>query len=146
MKLLILSAFLFGYIIIGSFTGETSTVEKSTLSINDSTLIVDIADTSEKRIAGLSGRDTLRDNEGMILFFDFSDFHSIWMKDMLFPIDVVWFNEEWKVVDIEKEIRPDSFPMGFYPRDPARYILEMNAGSIERIGISIGDNALLSDF
>ncbi len=146
MKLLIVSAILFGHIITSFFAGAVPTMKRSVLLINDSILIVDIADTPKKRTIGLSGRDSLQDNEGIILVFDSLDFHSVWMKDMFFPIDVVWFDEKWKVVDIEKDIRPESFPMGFHPRKPAQYILEISAGSIERIGISIGDNAVLSEF
>ena len=61
------------------------------------------------------------------------------MKDMNFPIDVIWLDENYRVVDIAQDVRPDSFPKVFDPQGPAKYILEVNAGFSGRNNIKIGD-------
>ncbi|TSC90524.1 MAG: hypothetical protein G01um10142_420 [Parcubacteria group bacterium Gr01-1014_2] len=59
---------------------------------------------------------------------------------MNFPIDVIWLDENYRVVDIAHNVRPDSFPEIFEPRAPALYILEVNAGFARRNGIETGDD------
>jgi uncharacterized membrane protein (UPF0127 family) len=60
------------------------------------------------------------------------------MKDMLFPIDIVWIDSEYRVVSIAKNISPDTFPKTFFPTQSARFVLEMNAGTAENIGVVNG--------
>lgn len=101
-------------------------------------IIVDIADTPELRTRGLSGRRALPTNQGLFFVFESSDYWGIWMKDMLFPIDVMWLDEQLRVVHIEKNISPNSYPKTFSSRSPARYILEINAGVSDDLKINIG--------
>jgi uncharacterized protein len=106
----------------------------------DSTLVtVEVADTVEKRRTGLSGREALAVNQGMLFILDRPDFYGIWMKDMKFPLDVIWFDENLKIVDIERNIQPNSYPQVFRPDQKATYILEVNAGFTEIYNIDVGD-------
>ncbi|MCH7882886.1 DUF192 domain-containing protein, partial [Patescibacteria group bacterium] len=100
---------------------------------------IELADTSEKRVHGLSGRDKLFENQGMLFIFDKPDFHSIWMKNMHFALDIIWIDEEWRVTDITKNALPESFPQTFQPTSLTKYILEVNAGFTEKNRIRIGD-------
>jgi uncharacterized membrane protein (UPF0127 family) len=60
----------------------------------------------------------------------------IWMKDMKMPIDIVWLDRDKKVVHIEENVEPDTEPHDVYqPPVPARYVLEMSAGSVQKFAI-----------
>ena len=109
------------------------------LTINGAEIEIELADTSEKRVHGLSGRDKLFENQGMLFIFDKPDFHSIWMKDMHFALDIIWIDEKWQIIDITKNALPESFPQTFQPISLAKYILEVNAGFTDKNHIRIGD-------
>lgn len=98
------------------------------------TLMVDVADTHESRVQGLSGREVLPGGEGLLFDFKRMGKHSIWMKDMRFAIDIVWLDEQGRVVDVKSRARPESFPETFRNVRPARYVLEVGADSGIRTG------------
>lgn len=102
-------------------------------------LKIEIADTPEKRILGLSGRDNLDESAGLLFVHNEPGIYGIWMKDMNFPIDVIWLDADYRVIDIARDVQPDSFPEIFEPSEQALYILEVNAGFAERNGIETGD-------
>ncbi len=102
---------------------------------------VEVADNPLARTQGLSGRESLQEGEGLLFVFDRPGRHSFWMKDMNFPIDIIWLEGDGDVVHIEKDVRPDSYPQTFTPRLPARYVLEVNAGFTENQNIKVGDKA-----
>ena len=101
-------------------------------------ITVEVVDTPEKRTLGLSGRKEL-DTSGMLFVFDSSDYHGIWMKDMLFAIDIIWIDESLSVVGIEERVRPDSYPRTFRPPVPARYAIETVENYVDTFGIGVGD-------
>jgi uncharacterized protein len=99
-----------------------------TIYIDNIPLIVTVADTVAERTQGLSGRPRLADNEGMLFVFDEADRYGFWMKDMNFPIDIIWLSEEGFVVDVDEAASPESYPTVFKPDVPARFVLEVHAG------------------
>lgn len=103
--------------------------------------VVEIADTPKLQALGLSDRETLSRNTGMLFVFSEPDRHAFWMKDMNFSIDIVWFDDEFVVVDIEENLSPESYPEIFRSRVSARFALEVNAGQISLGGITIGEKA-----
>lgn len=98
-----------------------------------------VADTPELRQQGLSGRDSLGDVQGMLFIFDENDYHGIWMKDMKFPIDVIWIDESLTVVSVTENLQPSSYPKIFEPPKPVRYIIETNVYFSDSFGIREGD-------
>jgi len=114
------------------------------VEIGSTTIPVEIADTEQSRIMGLSGRKTLPIDTGMFFVFDVIGRNEIWMKDMNFPIDIIWIDAEFKVVDITKNAVPESFPKTFEPRTPVLYVLETIAGWADKNGIKMGDKVLFS--
>lgn len=106
--------------------------------LGETTFKVEIVDTQDKRTLGLSGRESLPDDSGMLFVFENSYFHGFWMKDMNFPIDIIWLDENLKVVHIEKNVQPESFPEVYLPDKPALYVLEINAGEAEKNSIKVG--------
>jgi len=98
---------------------------------------IEMADTPTSRIRGLSYRDSLTPGKAMLFVFDEPDYYGIWMLGMKFPIDIVFINEDMKVIDVFNNIKPETYPTSFRPSKKALYVLEMNAG--EARDIKIGD-------
>ncbi len=108
--------------------------------VGDSIIEVEIADTPEQRAKGLSGRESLAENRGLLFIYDQPGLYGIWMKEMKFPIDIIWIDSNKKIISISKNIGPESFPEIFEPAVPAQYILEINAGFVDENRIKIGDS------
>lgn len=102
------------------------------------TIFAELAESSEERKIGLSYRNSIGIDEGMLFVFKNDGFHSFWMKDMNFPLDIIWLDKEQTVIHIEQAVSPDSFPQSFSPQTPARYVLEVKANAVETLGIEIG--------
>ena len=114
-----------------------------TLTLSRGTFQAKVVDTEVLREKGLSGTKELQLTDAMLFVFDENDKHGIWMKDMLFPIDIVWLDEKRKVIYMVKHAEPSSYPYTTYkPTKPARYVIEFPADTIERKDIIIGDKAI----
>jgi len=101
-----------------------------------------LADTEAARVQGLSGVEKVDTNGGLLMAFDTSDTHGIWMQDMKVSLDLVWLDSKKEVVYIVKNAPPQEPPLTVYePKDPALYVLELPAGSVVKAGIKIGDIA-----
>lgn len=90
-----------------------------------------LADTIEEQVKGLSEMGSLPENTVMFFAYEKDDSCAIWMKDMLFNIDVVWLDKDFKVIDYKEAISPDTFPENFAPKTPCRYFIEANEGFIQ---------------
>lgn len=99
----------------------------------------EIADTEEKRSRGLSGRKNLPEGAGMLFIFEIPAKYSFWMKDMRFPLDIIWIDENKKIIAISENISPNTYPTSFSPSDPVKYVLEVNAGWVGKNKIKTGD-------
>jgi len=105
-----------------------SGLEEKALAVGNTILQVEVAQTVEQRMTGLSHRSALAEGRGMFFIFDTDDTHGIWMKDMQFAIDIIWIDATMKIVHIEQAVTPDTYPQSFTPPVPARYVLEVPAG------------------
>jgi hypothetical protein len=90
-------------------------------------------------VKGLSGRGSMNPGTGML--FSMLNARDFWMKDMKFPLDIVWINDKHEVVDITENLPvPTSSFMPLYsPRRLSTYALEINGGEAKALGINIGD-------
>lgn len=102
-------------------------------------IVVDIADTPALQEHGLSGHEALGESEGMLFIFPAPTAQGFWMKDMHFPIDIIYFDQEHKVVDVWERADPASYPKVFTPRAPAQYVLEVPAGFFAEHGLKSGN-------
>ena len=107
--------------------------------VGQSPVRVYTADTLEEQQKGLSIFDTLPAGTGMFFVFDRDDAYGIWMRDMKFAIDIIWVDAEGRIVDIVEHATPESYPKVFWPRSPARYVLEVVSGFVEQRGITPSD-------
>lgn len=114
------------------------------LDFSDVSIAAEIADTPATRMKGLSGVKSLPELQGMLFVTKQADYTGIWMKDMKFPIDILWI-ENGTVVDMKENIKPplpnaDPSTLPIYrPFVPSSFILEVNAGFSRRHAIHIGD-------
>jgi len=114
--------------------------------IGDGVFTTRVAKTDAERSKGLSGTGELRSDQAMLLVFDHDDKGSIWMKDMNYAIDIVWLDKDKKVVYIVKNAPPESYPYEkFVPKQDARYVLELPAGTVNKKAINIGLQATFDE-
>lgn len=101
---------------------------------------VEVADTDLKRSQGLMYRRYLGDNEGMLFIFDQQAIHPFWMKNTYIPLDIIFFAQDFTVVGVIKNTKPLSLERLSIDA-PAKYALEVKAGTIKRFAIGIGHKA-----
>jgi uncharacterized membrane protein (UPF0127 family) len=107
--------------------------------VNGKTIQVEIADTPDTRSQGLSLRDSLPKDHGMLFVFDEEGNYAFWMKNMEFNLDIIWINSTGTIVHIEKNLKPCLEICPSYGSEkPAQYVLEMNAGVSDELGIREG--------
>lgn len=105
------------------------------------TLSVEVADTPEKRARGYMFRRSVPEGEGMVFLMDQDGFHPFWMRDCLIALDIIWLDEKWRIVHIERSVPPceeDPCP-SYVPMQRSRYVLEVGSGGAYRLGLGPGD-------
>lgn len=106
--------------------------------MGDVTIEAEVADTEDERMRGLSNRDSLPQNRGMLFVFPEEGQWGFWMKDTRIPLDMIWAAADGTIVTIAKNVRPESYPAIYKPVAPARYVLEVNAGFAEAHALAEG--------
>jgi uncharacterized protein len=103
---------------------------------------VKVVDSRSERAKGLMFVDNLKENEGMWFVFDEVSQHPFWMKNTLIPLDIIWIDENFIVVDIKKATPCEEEPCLIYsPEADSLYVLEVNEGWTERNGVKVGVKA-----
>jgi len=109
------------------------------VKIGDEIIKVDLALTPTEQELGLSIKDNLKNDEGMLFIFNNSGVYPFWMKDMSFPIDIIWIGDDFRIVYIKKDAKKDSYPEIFDPNKNSKYVLEVNALFSEKKNLKEGD-------
>jgi uncharacterized membrane protein (UPF0127 family) len=119
---------------------KKSSTKYTTIKINNVSIKAEIANTVLTKTKGLMFRKSLPESEGMIFIFDNEDYHSFWMMNMSFPLDIIWINSEKKVVYMVKDAKPCGLICkDFYvPEEKAKYVLEVNANFTTKNKIKTG--------
>jgi len=125
---------LVGAIILGGvwFFGQTAEFpEKDNKAIpkaviNGQELNLEIMREPQERSRGLSGKELLAENAGMLFIFEPSGAPGFWMKDMKFSIDIIWIGSDKQILDITKSVAPETYPEVFKPKSQIQYVLEVN--------------------
>ena len=122
---------------------ESVEFPRGTVKIDGIVLEVQIADTDPRRARGLMFQEQLPLDDGMLFVWDDANKRSIWMLNMQFPLDVIWIDDNSKVVFIEKNVPPcktaletvmcPSYKGG---SKDAKYVLEVTAGFVEEFKIT----------
>ena len=103
--------------------------------------LVELATDDAGRQRGLMMRTTLAPDHGMLFVFPHTGPQAFWMKNTLIPLDILYFDEERRLVSMQVDVPPcRADPCPTYPSDaPALYVLELSAGTTRRIGAKPGD-------
>ncbi len=112
-------------------------------TIGDITLNLEIAKTPSDRIKGLSGRTALEESEGLLFVFPKPGKYGFWMKDMNFPIDIIWIDKNMRVLGASEELTPESYPKSYYPPSEVQFVLEVPAGFYKRHSLKVGEGLFL---
>ena len=107
-------------------------------------LRLEVARTRDSVIKGLSGREGLGDIDGLLMVFPVSGKHGIWMKDMNFAIDIIWIGPSGEIVFIKEDVSPDTYPEVFKNDEPSSMVLEVESGTVEERGWSVGSSFEIS--
>ena len=118
--------------------------EKLQVTIKSRTYNLEIANTLAARQKGLMNRSSLPENAGMLFVFDGTSFYPFWMKNTLIPLDIIWINSEKEVVHIKENARPcettlEAVCNSIIPLKPALYVIELNAGEVQKLDLKTGD-------
>ncbi len=108
------------------------------LSIGAARISVAFAQTPADQERGLSGTASLAADEGMLFIFGAPQSPAFWMKDMQYPIDIIWIGEDKKVIGYTERAVPESYPETYTAAAPVRYVLEVNAGFAKKHGVKPG--------
>jgi len=150
--ILIIGAVLFYFYFVknrGTNVSQVQTPQVPYVTVNDVNIEVSVARTSSEKEHGLSGTQSLGENQGMIFEFIPKSRPNFWMKDMLIPLDMIWI-ESGKIVKIDKNVpnpepnTPDARLKIYYPTAPVDYVLEVNAGFCDKNGIKEGDSVVFN--
>lgn len=119
----------------------------SLVQVNNMTLGVILATEPSEQSKGLAVKDSMNEKEGMLFIFKNPQKHSFWMKDMKFPIDIIWADPTGKIVHIEKNLQPCVFLLpctSYSPKSDSLYVLEVVSNFTNKYDVKIGDQ-ILSD-
>lgn len=102
---------------------------------------VELATNNASREHGLMMRTTLAGDHAMLFVFQDEQPRAFWMKNTLIPLDILYFDSDHQLVSVQRNVPPcKADPCAIYPSDgPARYVLELPAGTARTIGAQVGD-------
>ncbi|MCB1602600.1 MAG: DUF192 domain-containing protein [Lysobacterales bacterium] len=130
---------LWALMVLASAACTTST---PVVVLRDHAFRVEIADDDAERTRGLMYREHLDADAGMLFLFERQEPQAFWMKNTRIPLDILYFDQSWSLVGWSLNTPPcslgnqcPSYPSGA----PARYVLELNAGTANNIGAQLGD-------
>lgn len=114
----------------------------STITAPRGKIFVRVADDAKERELGLSYFSTLPENQGMLFLFEQSGDYPFWMKEMNFPLDIIWLKKvsenSFEVVHVAENVDPATYPNSIDPKREADAVLEVNAGHGTVLGIAEG--------
>jgi len=131
------------YIEIESVQAQQQEQNKTALvSLGGVNVTASLSTTPDSQSKGLSIKDSLNEKEGMLFIFESPQKYSFWMKDMKFPIDIIWINSTGQIVHIEKNLPPCVFLLpcpSYAPKDDSLYVLEVVSNFTNKFNINVGD-------
>lgn len=119
-----------------------------TVTLAGQVVNIQLADDLSKQLAGLEKRQSMAENEGMLFTLAKTYIPEFWMKDMLFPLDIIWIRDG-RVVDISSHLglepgKSDNDLKRYLPKESVNMVLEINAGWAEKYNLAIGDEVKVS--
>jgi len=119
---------------------------RATADVNGHIINLLIAKSENDRVKGLSKRKSLPEDQGMLFIFDKKDRYGFWMKDVLFPLDIIYLDDN-RVVHIVKNAPSSTQAPNliiYRPDEPANHVLELNGGQADKLKIEEGTTVKFS--
>jgi uncharacterized membrane protein (UPF0127 family) len=115
------------------------------VELGGQSFVVEIANTTEKQALGLMFRDSMPADQGMLFIFPDEAPRRFWMKNTRIALDIIYFDKDLKLVSISADTPPCrvSDCPGYPSAAPAKYVLELNAGTAAELGVGSGDRLKL---
>lgn len=144
-RIFITTVFIFSFLVLTGCQSVIQADDISTIKINGKSFEVEVADTPQKKSKGLSGKEELDKNKGMLFLYGKEQRPEFWMKDMSFSLDFIWIKGN-EVMDLDRNIEPEEVqpPQTITPSKEVDKVLEVNSGVIEEYDINIGDRVRYS--
>jgi len=114
------------------------TVYKATTDSIVARIDIEIADTDYETQTGLMYRDSMEDKQGMLFVFDKPAYHSFYMKNTKFSIDIIFIDSDLRIASFKERAKPLD-ERGLNSEVPVQYVLEVNAGLAEQWQLEVGD-------
>ncbi len=121
-----------------TFTKEGELTFTDSLGTLKAKIDLEIADNDYERQLGLMNRNEMKENEGMLFIFPESKDLSFWMRNTLISLDMIFVNDQKKIVTIHKYTKILS-DQSYTTTAPAKYVVEVVAGFTDRHNINVGD-------
>ena len=127
-------------VIFSMFASSCAAAPTKTACVNNVCINVEIADTPRKRAMGLMFRENMGENEGMLFIFEAEEAQGFWMKNMKFPLDIIWVSAYKRIIDINENIPPCQGQIceSYASRERIKYAIEVNAGFVKKNSIKKG--------
>lgn len=105
---------------------------------------VETANDNEERLRGLMFREDLDEKRGMLFVFEDENNRTFWMKNTLIPLDIVFINKEFEIINIEYALPCKKEPCALYKsKKPAKYVLEVNSNFTTKNDIDTGNKIVI---
>ena len=127
--------------------GEPSNISFSpSFCFKGNCLLLEVAQTPQELEKGLMYREKLDKDKGMLFVFGKEDIYPFWMKNTLIPLDMVWMDADKKIVFIAQDVQPckTTICQTVVPLKSAKYVLEVNSGICQELGLKMGDELKIS--
>ncbi len=105
---------------------------------------VELAISQQDQAKGLSGRESLAEDKGMLFIFSTPGKYFFWMQGMNFPIDMIWINENMEIIYMEKNVSHEDYMSTYGPDQNAQYVLEVVSGFSDQHKLQIGDKVIFN--
>lgn len=117
-------------------------LKRGQVCFKDKCFDVELAQTQEEKERGLMFREKLDPNKGMLFIYEDEGIRSFWMKNVQFPLDIIWINEKKEVVFISENVQPceKNLCSRIKTDIKAKYVLEINAGACKKGALKMRDN------
>jgi uncharacterized protein len=136
-------------LVAGTALAQPQTFERDQLAIETTgggqQFAVELAVTSEQRAQGLMYRQRMPADAGMLFLYPAARPVSMWMKNTLIPLDMLFIGDDGRILHIAERTIPGSTAT-ISSMQPARAVLELNGGTAARLKIQVGDRVLYRTF
>jgi uncharacterized membrane protein (UPF0127 family) len=120
---------------IDLYIGQTRT---QALHVGDRSFKLEVADNTQSAALGLDDQQSLPKNNGKLFVLDGKTSACFWVKDTDTPLDIVWLNAQKHVVHLEQNVGSETNSHSFCPSQPAKYVIELNAGVVKSLSVQEG--------